>query len=283
MVSVSFPALPPPLIPSTAGPSPVGSVAAVTPVALLQAELDALPLPGAQPAPVLPNAADGQIGAAMRPDQVLMSRQLSWPNQDGGALAASWRSTVQNYGAQVEAREQQARAGRLPSAVLMTGQFAQAGGVDARVLRQSDMLGATADAWRFTVHAGTPQDQHLRVVERDPEQQQNRRRRGRAALRLELVLADGSVVMVQAEPLADGVLIELCAPDAALLGRLRELEPQLENAIRRSGLRVLAWRYRDTLPDGQVHARLPTAEAASALSLPVFRAMAELALLLPRA
>jgi hypothetical protein len=30
-----------------------------------------------------------------------------------------------------------------------------------------------------------------------------------------------------------------------------------------------------------VHARLPSTEAAAALSLPVFRAMAELALLLP--
>jgi len=44
---------------------------------------------------------------------------------------------------------------------------------------------------------------------------------------------------------------------------------------------VLAWSWRDRLPDGPAHARLPSAEAASALGLPVFRAMAELALLIP--
>ena len=48
-----------------------------------------------------------------------------------------------------------------------------------------------------------------------------------------------------------------------------------------SGLRVLGWAWRDSLPEGRVHARLPSTEAAAALSLPVFRAMAELALLLP--
>jgi hypothetical protein len=51
--------------------------------------------------------------------------------------------------------------------------------------------------------------------------------------------------------------------------------------VARAGLRVLRWRYRDTLPAGQVHARLAYTEAAQALTLPVFRAGAELALLLP--
>jgi hypothetical protein len=44
---------------------------------------------------------------------------------------------------------------------------------------------------------------------------------------------------------------------------------------------VLGWTWRDSLPQGRVHARLPSTEAAAALSLPVFRAMAELALTLP--
>jgi hypothetical protein len=263
--------------------APVVPVAAVAPVALLQAELDALPLPQAQPPAILPApGAESPDGAAMRPDQVIMSRQLSWPTPDGGALAGAWRSMVRSYGTQFATREQQARAGQLPAAVLLSGQLSgQMSTQDGRMLRHSDLLAAPGDAWRFTVHAGSAQDQHLRVVQNEPEQQQRRRRQGRAALRLELVLADGSVVTVQAEPVADGVRIALWAPDARTLERLRALQPQLEAAIERTGLRVLGWAWLERPPEGNVHARLPSAEAASALSLPVFRAMAELALLLP--
>jgi hypothetical protein len=186
---------------------------------------------------------------------------------------------VRSYGAQVVSRDLQARPGQVPAALLLAGQL---GGQDPRVLRQSDLNGSPFDAWRFTVHAGGARDQHLRVVQQDQEpQQQQRRRRARAALRLELVLLDGTVVTVQAEPLADGVLLELCAPDEASLARLRALQPELETAVARAGLRVLGWKYRDSLPLGPAHIRLPSADAASALSLPVFRAMAELALVLP--
>jgi hypothetical protein len=280
MASLSFPPLVSPVMPVTP-PLQVSPVAAVTPAALLQAELDALPLPGAQPLPPVPGtaSADGMPdGAAMRPDQVLMARQLSWPSLDGGALASSWRSMVRSYGAQVVNRALQARPGQLPASVLLAGQL---GGQDPRMVRQADQQVSPFDAWRFTVHAGSAQDQHLRVVQQDQEPQQQRRRRARAALRLELVLADGTIVTVQAEPLADGVRLELCAPDAPAAARLRALQPELEAAVERAGLRVLDWKYRDSLPLGRAHARLPSADAASALSLPVFRAMAELALILP--
>jgi hypothetical protein len=278
MASLSFPPLLPPVSPaaSAAGPLPVGPVAAVAPAALL-AEMDSLPLPlpGAQQAPAqaAPGADGMQEGAAMRPDQVLMARQLTWPSLEAGTLASSWRSMVRGYGAQLASRELQARPGQLPTAMLLAGQ-------DPRILRQADQH--NLDAWRFTVHAGSPQDQHLRVVQedRDPQQQQ-KKRRARAALRLELVLIDGTVVTVQAEPLADGVRLELCAPDDAALARLRALQPALEKAVGRAGLRVLGWTYRASLPMGPAHIRLPSADAASALSLPVFRAMAELALVLP--
>jgi hypothetical protein len=217
----------------------------------------------------------------MRPDQLMMARQLTWPAPDGGALAGAWRGMVRNYGLQVVTREQQARAGQLPAALLLAG---QAGEQTGRGLRQQDLQNPPFDAWRFTVHAGSARDQHLRVVEGEPEpQQQGRRRRARAGLRLELVLDDGTVVTVQAEPVADGVKLELCAPGARALARLRELQPQLDAAVRRAGLRVLGWAWRDVLPGDRAHARLPSSEAASALSLPVFRAMAELALLLPSA
>jgi hypothetical protein len=282
MASLSFPPLVSP-VPPASPPLQVGAVAAVTPAALLQAVLDALPLPAAQPPVTAAGAgaasADAMAeGAAMRPDQVLMARQLSWPGADGGALASSWRSMVRSYGAQLVNRALLARPGQLPASVLVAGQL---GGQDPRILRQAEQQGIPFDAWRFTVHAGSARDQHLRVVQQDQEPQQQRRRRGRAALRLELALADGTIVTVQAEPVADGVCLELCAPDTQALARLRALQPELEAAVGRAGLRVLEWKYRDSLPLGPAHIRLPSADAASALSLPVFRAMAELALVLP--
>ncbi|WP_036164632.1 hypothetical protein [Massilia sp. 9096] len=281
MASFSFPPLlPPPVAP----PPQVDAVTAVLPVALLQAELDALPLPtpapGAQAAPVLPQP-DGLDAAAMRPDQLMMARQLTWPAPEGGSLAAAWRGMVSNYGAQVVTRDLQARTNPLPAAALVQAGQRNDGNLPA--LRQQDWPGGPLDAWRFTVHAGGAQAQHLRVVEGEPEQQrQQRRRRARAALRLELVLDDGSVVTLQAEPVFDGIKLELCAPHAHALERLKALQPQLEAAVRRAGLRVLEWRYRDVLPEARAHLRLPSADAAAALSLPVFRAMAELALLLPQ-
>lgn len=282
MASLSFPPLVSPVLPAApAGSSlPVGPVAAVAPAVLL-AELDALPLPlpGSQTSPAAGGAAPDamQEGAAMRPDQLVMTRQLTWPAQDGGTLASAWRSMVRSYGTQLVNRELQARPGQLPAAMLLAGQLS---GQDPRVLRQSDLQNTPFDAWRFTVHAGSAQDQHLCVVQQDQEPQQ-KRRRGRAALRLELVLQDGTVVTVQAEPIADGVRLELCAPDEAGLARLRALQPELEQAVARAGLRVLGWKYRASLPLGPAHIRLPSTDAASALSLPVFRAMAELALVLP--
>ena len=284
MASLSIPALPPPVMPaSAAGSLPTAAVDAVTaaaPVALLQAELEALPLP-LPASPGTPARTAGEAlpdAAAMRPDQVALARQLTWPRPDGGALASSWRGMVRGYGTQLVARQiiaaQQPRGQVLPGALLQSG-------LDARLLTHADPALLPPDAWRFSVHANGPQAQHLRVIGEVEAQQKPARRRRRTALRLELVLADGTVVTVQAEPVADGVMLELCTVDAAALRHLRTLQPQLEGAVRRAGLRVLGWTWRDTLPEGPAHARLPSVEAASALSLPVFRAMAELALLLP--
>jgi hypothetical protein len=291
MASISFPTLPssplpaivPGLVPTAAPGLAVGAVEAAMPVMLLQAEIDGMPLPASQPLAGSATAApaDAADGAAMRPDQVAMARQLTWPAADGGVLATAWRGMVRTYGAQVVTRQIQSRAGQLPAPLLVGSQFS---GQEAALLRQADLAtlaGGPLDAWRFTVHAGGPQDQHLRVIAEEEQQKGQRQRRRRTALRLELVLADGSIVTIQAEPLADGVMLELCAPDALVATHLRTLQPQVEAAVQRAGLRVLGWTYRDSLPAGPVHARLPSADAAAALSLPVFRAMAELALLLP--
>lgn len=274
MASFSFPPLVPP---SVTPPATVEPVTAALPAAAILADADALPFSLPQAAPAVPQAAPaGPLdGAALRPDQVIMSRQLSWPAKDGAALADAWRGMVRSYAAQLTARAQEAHAGHLPAALLAaTG--------DARIARGIDASGTIhPDAWRFTVHARGPQEQQLSMVTAEPDQKNGRRRRGRAALRLELELADGARVVVEAQALPGGVALELCAAGEAALARLRELQPALELAIGRAGVRVLRWRYRPSLPAGQIHARLPSTEAASALSLPVFRAMAELALLLP--
>jgi hypothetical protein len=255
----------------------VGAVAAAVQVTAISAQPDALPLPfsQAQPAPeaaTAPNTA--QDGAAMRPDQVFMARQMVFQAADTPGLARSWRSMVRAYGAELASREQQARAGQLSPALLMAAQ-------DGRVWRQPDGT-AHPDAWRFTVHAGSEQPQHLQVLMNEEEQQPGRRRR-RAALRLELELADGTRVVVLAEALPGGVALELYAPDEHAYARLRDMQPALEAAVGRAGLRVIHWKFFDRLPAGPVHASLPSSDVASALSLPVFRAMAELALLLPAA
>jgi hypothetical protein len=267
-----------PLTPPIAPQLNVDPVAAAAPVAsLLAAEAELLALPASQPLGAAPSmtAEAAPDGAAMRPDQVFMARQLAWPLPDGQALAASWRALVRTYGAQLAAREQQARSGQLPGTLLMAAQ-------DPRLLRQQELPpGIPGEAWRFTVHASGAQAQHLRVITGEADQPPGRRRRARAALRLELELADGVCVTVQVEPLPEGLVVELCAPDASELARLQALQPELDAAIARAGLRVLRWRFRDSLPAGNVHARVPSGDAAGMLTLPVFRALAELALQLP--
>ena len=267
-----------PLLPPVTPQLNVGAVAAAAPVALTAFEAGDLPLPVAQvlsPAPAAATAAEaGAEGAAMRPDQVFMSRQLHYSQADGPALAASWRSMVRNYGTQLMNRELRAHAGQLPPAVLVANQ-------DGRVLRQADGSVLPGDAWRFTVHAGGPKDQHLQVLQDGADAPPGRRKRGRPALRLELELADGTAVVVQVEPMPGGVALELCAPDALALARLRGLQPMLDEAVGRAGLKVLRWTYRDRLPAWPAHARVASSEAAQVLTLPVFRAVAELALVLP--
>ena len=276
MATVAFPTLPP--LPATT--LPVGAVAAVAPAALLAGGADASPLPFSQPlpggaaSPAQPAPDGGADGAAMRPDQVLMARQLAYPQQDAAGLARAWRAQVRSHGSQVTSQALAASAGQLSPAQLMAAQQGQ-------VMRQPELL-AHQDAWRFTVHAGGGAAQHLEVVAEDADKPPGRRRRPRAALRLELELADGSAVVIQVEPLPQGVAIEICAPDSRALTRLRWLQPELERVLDKAGVKVLRWNYRDRLPAGASHAMIANAEAAAqALTPAIFRTVAELALLLP--
>lgn len=277
MASITFPPLPPP--PTT--PLQVGAVAPAAAAALLAGGANTPALPFSQPlanaAGAPPQAApeSGADGAAMRPDQVLMARQLAYPNQDAAGLARAWRAQVRNHGSQLTSRALAASAGQLSPAQLMAAQQGQ-------VVRQPELLAAHQDAWRFTVHAGNHSAQHLEVVAEDADKPPGRRRRPRAALRLELELTDGSTVVVQVEPMPQGAAIDICAPDARTLTRLRWLQPELERLLERAGVKVARWGLRDSLPPGRTHAMIANAEAAAqALNASVFRAVAELALRLP--
>jgi len=280
-MAISFPAtLLHPLTPATAG-GPVGAIAAAAPAAMLAAGDNALPLPFSQPLANQPGAAAApqaaanplaaQDAAAMRPDQVMLARQMAYPVLKGDALAGNWQSTVRTYGAQATARAIQASTGHLSPAQLAAAQ-------EGRILRQ-EQHNAPPDAWRFTVHTGDRHAHTLQVVpdERTP----GHGRRRRAALRLVLELEDGVHIVVQVKALPGGVAIDLCAPEPRFLARLQPLQPVLEAAIAKAGVRVVRWNLRDTLPIGRIHASGSLAEAADALTEPVFRALAELALALP--
>jgi hypothetical protein len=267
-----------PLLPPTAPPLQVGAVAPIAAAAFAAAEAE-LPLPHSQPIPLAPagtgDARQGD-GAAMRPDQVFMSRQMTFPSADGRTLAGSWRVMVGNYAATLAERDLRARDGALAPALLLAGQEGRTPGrtLDGQLL--------PADAWRFTVHAGSARAQHLQVVRKGADGSGGRRRQPRAALRLELELHDGTHVAVQVEPVPGGVAIEMAAPDAAALARLRALQPALDAAVERAGLAVVRWSFRaGIVPAGPAHALLAAEDAAQVLTLPVFRAVAELALMLP--
>lgn len=266
-----------PLLTPVTPPLLTNAIAAIAPVAFAAAQAE-LPLPQSQPLAHPQPAANGaehQDGAAMRPDQVFMTRQMVFAQADGRTLAGNWRSMVGNYGATLAERELRARGGALPPTAMLVGQ-------DGRIPGRALDGQLPADAWRFTVHAGSAQAQHLQVLRKGTDGGTGRRRRPRAALRLELTLADGTQVAVQVEPAPGGVAIEMAAPDAWALARLRALQPALEASVGRAGLIVVRWSFRTGIaPAGPAHAMLAADDAAEVLTLPVFRAVAELALMLP--
>ncbi len=281
MASITLPVLLPPSTPAL----PVGAVAAAAPAALLAGGAGTPPLPFSQSltsgagTPTQSAPEPGAEGAAMRPDQASMVRQVAYQPMDAAGLARAWRTQVRNHGSQLTSRALASGAGQLSPALLAAAQQGQP-------VRQPDLLAPHPDAWRFTVHASGQAPQHLDVLSQDADQPPGRRRRLRAALRLTLELADGSAVVVDVEPLPGGVALMLCAADARTLTRLRWLQPELETMLERAGLKIVRWEFRDRMPAGgdlaPRQAAFAHAEAvAQALTPAVFRAAAELALLLP--
>ncbi|HEX8610247.1 MAG TPA: flagellar hook-length control protein FliK [Telluria sp.] len=270
------------------GSSPIGPLAPVSLLPALSSVPGAaglavpLPLPVADtvtgpPAPASGLPANLSESASMRSDQVFMARQLAWPVLDGAALASAWRTMVRTYAAQLATLQQQGRAQFMPGNLLMSGvqQAMQAGSV-----QQPATLLWHPEAWRFVLPGAGGQQLALRLLTGMPDPPPSRRQRAKAALRLDVVLADGSHATVQLE-LLDGVMMELAAEHPRAVALLRHALPALKQAIETAGLRLARASVRQGIWPGKPLQQY-SAQVNAALPPPLFRAMAEVALLLAR-
>jgi len=220
------------------------------------------------------NAADQ---AAMRPDQLLMSRQLIWQRPDPATLAGSWHVMVRTYGEQRARLMAQAAGQHVPASLFMADTVPIAlrdGG------RAAPQIVSELDAWRFAVYAWGSEKLVLRVVSRDPGQQDEpRRRRPRVALRLEMNLPEFGKVIVQMEPAGEGVVLEICTQQNAAMQHIRELLPQLAAIVSRCGLSIVRCRLMRELAPVRPESQ-PTRTQTAMLTPAVFKSMAEIAVLL---
>ncbi|WP_215409576.1 hypothetical protein [Janthinobacterium sp. JC611] len=229
---------------------------------------------------IKPNA-DGTGGAmprdssAMQVNQLFFTRQLVWQPPDAAQLAASWRVMVKTYGEQYAALQEQARGQHVPGSLFMAEQ-------QPALLREGARPPLTVDseAWRFAVYGWGGQRLLLRVLASDEEDEATPRRRGKVALRVELIIIGIGRVVIQMEPAGDGVLLELAADEEAASRHVRLALPEIAGAVRRAGLRVVRCRLNRQLHAQRVHGNYPMQAGAASLSLALFRAMAEVALLL---
>jgi hypothetical protein len=263
-----------PLLPggpnSTNGPNSVGAI-------LDGPDARQLP-PGAAEAmaAALAEVPDGADPAAMRPNQVFLSRQLVWQPPDTNMMAASWQVMIRTYGEQRAAwLEQQASGQHLPASLFMADHSPRDG-------RPGTPLVTELEPWRFAVFAWGAERLVLKVVVKDDEEyDRNRRRRSRAALRLELMLPGLGRVVVQMEPAGgNGVVIEIGAAQTSAMQHMRDMLPRLAAVISRSGLTILRCRLRRELPTTAGEHTQPSRLHTATLTLALFKAMAELATLL---
>jgi len=222
-----------------------------------------------------PNAADP---AAMHPNQVFLSRQLVWQTPDPATMATSWLVMVRTYAEQRAAWLEQASGRNLPSSLFMTDHTPNS----LQDGRPALPLVTEMEPWRFAVYAWGAEKLVLKVIvknnEHAPEQ---RRRRARIALRLELVLAGRSPLVLQMEQAGTGVVLEVGASQSSALQHMREMLPQLAATVSRLGLTILRCRLMRELPPPGENV-YPTRLQATSLPPVVFKAMAELAVLLSR-
>ncbi|NYE59761.1 hypothetical protein FHW58_000913 [Duganella sp. 1224] len=264
-----------PLLPGTAGPAGAAPVDAIPdghdsralPPGGLEALADALA--------DVPKASDP---AAMRPNQVFLSRQLVWQPPDIAMMAASWQVMVRTYSEQRAAWLEQTTGRHLPASLFMSDQI-PAGSRDGR---PGLPLLTEMEPWRFAVYAWGDRRLVLRVVVIDEDEyERNRRKRARAALRLELVLPEVGRVVIQLEPASGaGVVMEVGAAQTAAMQHMREILPQLAATVSRLGLTILRCRLRRELPPSSGEHPYPSRMQTAGLSAQLFHAMAAVATLL---
>lgn len=265
-----------PLLPggpnSTGGPGAVG---------VILDNPDGRPLPPSNAealAAALADMPNGADPAAMRPNQVFLSRQLVWQPPDTALMAASWQVMVRTYGEQRAAWLEQASGRHVPSSLFMADHTPAV----MRDGRPGQPLVTEMEPWRFAVYAWGAERLVLKVVVKDDDEyERDRRKRTRVALRLELMLPGVGRVVIQMEPAGgNGVVMEVGAAQTSAMQHMRELLPQLAATVSRSGLTILRCRLRRELPPSTGEHAYPTRLHTAALTQAIFRAMAELAVLL---
>lgn len=220
-----------------------------------------------------------QEALSMQPDQLFPLRQMVWHNPDTSLLAASWQVMVRTYGDQRAALMQQYAGRHVPASLFMADPPPAA----LRDGRPYPGLVSELDAWRFAVYAWGAEKLTLRVVARDPGQEEGpdqRRRRPRVALRLELNLPDIGKVVVQVEPAELGVVLEIAAHSNLGMQQMRELLPRIATIIGKCGLQIVRARLMRELTPVNPFENDPTRAQIALLSPAVFKAMAEIAVFL---
>jgi hypothetical protein len=273
-VEIDFPVTP--LLPEgPRGPYGTGPVGAVPD----GAEAHGLPRGGLEAlADALADMPKASDPAAMRANQVFMSRQLVWQPPDAAMMAASWQVMVRSYSEQRAAWLEQATGQHIPSSLFMSDQI-PAGSRDGR---PGLPLVTEMEPWRFAVYAWGARRLVLRVVVTgDDEYERERRKRSRVALRLELMLPAVGRVLIQIEPAGgNGVVMEVAAAQTSAMQHMREMLPQLAATVSRAGLTILRCRLRRELPPSSGEHPYPSRMQAAGLTQAIFRAMAEVATLL---
>ena len=213
---------------------------------------------------------------SMQPNQLFSLRQMVWHNPDINTLAASWQVMVRTYGEQRAALMQQQEGRHVPASLFMTDPPPQ-------MQRPNHGLVSELDAWRFAVYAWGAEKLTLRVIARDPGQDEGpdqRRRRPRVALRLEMNLPGVGKVAVQMEPAEGGIVLEIAAQSNDGIQRMRELLPHLATIIAGCGLQIVRARLMRELSPLTSFENNPTQTQVRLLTTALFKAMAEIAVFL---
>ncbi|QBE65660.1 hypothetical protein [Pseudoduganella lutea] len=234
--------------------------------------------PAAMPAALARTlAAEAMLADAvsMQPNQLFMSRQMVWHAQDPSALAASWMAMIRTYGEQRAALAAQSRGRHVPASLFQSDAAPQV----LREGRLPQQLISELDAWRFAVYAWGGEKLVLRVVTRNPDEDDGpSHQHARVALRLEIHLPDLGKVVLQMEPAEGGFVLEIGAAQAGAMQYIRALLPEIGAIAARCSVRILRVRLMRQLPAPGL--AQPDRMGVALLTAPVFKTMADVAVLL---